>query len=58
LIYFTEDAKKDVFKKFADSLKNNGILFIGSTEQIINYKELGLSRMNSFFYERLIEKEL
>ncbi len=58
LIYFTEEAKKDVFKKFADSLKNNGILFIGSTEQIINYKELGLSRMNSFFYERLIEKEL
>ena len=58
LIYFTEDAKNMVFKKFSDSLRNNGVLFIGSTEQIINYKELGLSRMNSFFYEKINNKEL
>ena len=50
LIYFTEEAKLEIFKKFNDSLKNTGILFIGSTEQIINYREIGYERKNSFFY--------
>lgn len=52
LIYFTEEAKEDVFAKFQKSLKPGGVLFIGSTEQIINYKALGYARKNSFFYER------
>jgi chemotaxis protein methyltransferase CheR len=26
------------------------MLFIGSTEQIMNYKEMGYERKNSFFY--------
>ena len=34
LIYFTEEAKDEVFRKFYHSLKPGGILFIGSTEQI------------------------
>lgn len=50
LIYFTEEAKDEVFRKFNDSLKNEGILFIGSTEQIMNYKEMNYERKNSFFY--------
>lgn len=52
LIYFTEEAKEEIFKKFHDSLKSGGCLFIGSTEQIINYKDLDYKRRNSFFYER------
>lgn len=52
LIYFTEEAKDEVFAKFQKSLKPGGVLFIGSTEQIINYKTLGYSRKNSFFYEK------
>lgn len=52
LIYFTEEAKDEVFVKFLKSLKSGGILFIGSTEQIVNYRELGYKRKNSFFYER------
>ncbi len=52
LIYFTEEAKEEVFRKFQKSLKPGGILFIGSTEQIINYKEIGYMRKNSFFYDR------
>ncbi len=52
LIYFTEEAKDEVFRKFQKSLKPGGYLFIGSTEQIINYRELGYARKNSFFYER------
>ena len=50
LIYFTEEAKLEVFKKFNAALKKDGILFIGSTEQIINYREIGYERKNSFFY--------
>ena len=53
LIYFTEEAKDEVFRKFAAALKKNGILFIGSTEQIMNYKEMGYERRNSFFYEKI-----
>ena len=34
------------------SLKPGGYLFIGSTEQILNYKDIGYERKNSFFYER------
>lgn len=52
LIYFTEEAKDEVFRKFYKSLASGGILFIGSTEQIINYKEIGYDRKNSFFYQK------
>ena len=52
LIYFTEEAKDDVFRKFCKSLKTGGFLFIGSTEQIMNYKELGFIRNKSFFFEK------
>ncbi len=54
LIYFTEEAKDEVFARFQKSLKMGGILFIGSTEQIINYKDLGYTRKSSFFYERSV----
>ena len=50
LIYFTEEAKEDVFRKFQKALPKGGVLFIGSTEQIMNYKEIGLDRKSSFFY--------
>lgn len=53
LIYFTDDAKNEVFRKFHDSLKTGALLFIGSTEQIMNHKAMGYERKNSFFYERI-----
>lgn len=52
LIYFTEEAKDGVFRKFCKALAPGGVLFIGSTEQIINYKEIGFERKNSFFYQK------
>lgn len=52
LIYFTEEAKDEVFCKFQKSLAPGGILFIGSTEQIITYREIGYLRKSSFFYEK------
>lgn len=50
LIYFTEEAKDEVFRKYYKSLAPGGILFIGSTEQIMNYKDIGFDRKSSFFY--------
>lgn len=50
LIYFTEEAKDEVFRKYYKSLASGGILFIGSTEQIMNYKDIGFDRKSSFFY--------
>ncbi len=52
LIYFTEEAKDEVFRKFYDSLAPGGVLFIGSTEQIINHRDMGYDRKSSFYYER------
>lgn len=55
LIYFTEEAKDEVFRKFQTCLVDGGYLFIGSTEQIINHRDIGFSRKNSFFYQRPIK---
>lgn len=52
LIYFTEEAKDKIFYKFYDALSTGGILFIGSTEQILNYKEIGFERKERFFYSK------
>ena len=52
LIYFTEEAKNDIYKKFNTSLKQDGILFVGSTEQIIQSKSLGYDTYKSFFYKK------
>ena len=50
LIYFTEEAKEEIYRKFEKALKPGGLLFIGSTEQIINHRDIGFERKNSFFY--------
>lgn len=53
LIYFTEEAKQEVYTKFNSSLVRDGLLFIGSTEQIMSHKTLGYERRNSFFYQKV-----
>ena len=52
VIYFTEEAKDEIYIKFNKSLVKGGALFIGSTEQIMNYKEIGFLRNKSFFFEK------
>ncbi|MEG0805253.1 MAG: protein-glutamate O-methyltransferase CheR [Lachnospiraceae bacterium] len=53
LIYFTEEAKDDVYRKFNKALAKDGVLFIGSTEQIMNYKDFNFNRGKSFFFSRM-----
>ncbi len=52
LIYFTEDAKKDIYTRFNRALVDQGILFVGSTEQIIMCQEFGLEPNKIFFYQK------
>ncbi len=53
LIYFTDEAKDIIYRKFHASLKKEGILFIGSTEQIMSPGNSGFKNRHSFFYEAL-----
>jgi len=53
VIYFTDEAKDSVYKKFYKSLTKDGIMFIGSTEQILRAKELGFQSMRTFFYKKI-----
>lgn len=50
LIYFTEEAKNDIYQKFNGALKNEGILFVGSTEQIIQSAKYNFKSLRTFFY--------
>ncbi|MCM1287070.1 MAG: protein-glutamate O-methyltransferase CheR [Clostridium sp.] len=53
VIYFTDKAKNEVYAKFHRALSPNGILFIGSTEQILKAKELGFDPVKTFFYKKI-----
>lgn len=52
LIYFTEEAKEEIFKKYFNSLSKSGILFLGSTEQMMSYKQVGYERLSSFYFRK------
>lgn len=53
MIYFTEESKEIMYKKFYDALNKNGILFVGSTEQIILPNRYKLNSLKTFFYKKL-----
>lgn len=52
MIYFTEEAKQGIYHKFNEALKDEGILFVGSTEQIINPAAYRFTTIQSFFYKK------
>jgi chemotaxis protein methyltransferase CheR len=52
VIYFNDEAKKKLRKKFFDSLKVNGILFIGATETMLDATETGFQRISPCFYRK------
>ncbi|OQY10413.1 MAG: chemotaxis protein CheR [Marinitoga sp. 4572_148] len=53
VIYFDMEAKNKLYKNFSTSLRKGGILFVGSTERIFNYKQLGLEVIEPFFYKKV-----
>lgn len=52
LIYFTDDAKNKIYQDFNHALKKEALLFVGSTEQIIQAQQLGFQTYKSFFYKK------
>jgi chemotaxis protein methyltransferase CheR len=52
LIYFTDEAKDEIFRKFSKSLRKGGYLFIGGTEQIFQPSLYGLDSTDTFFYRK------
>lgn len=54
MIYFTEEAKHELYHKFCKALRTDGVLFVGSTEQIFNPVEYGFATEDTFFYRKKI----
>ena len=52
VIYFTDEAKDQLYANFFKSLKPGGILFVGATEAILNYRKLGYVSYKPFFYQK------
>lgn len=53
VIYFNQDVKEEIYKKFSNSLKKGGLLFVGATESIYNYREFGFEKASTFIYRKL-----
>ena len=53
VIYFTEETKQRLYRKFIEALRPGGVLFIGSTEQIFQAKEIGFQSLATFFYQKM-----
>lgn len=53
VIYFNNDIKQEIYKKFSNSLKPGGLLFVGATESIYNYKDFGLEKASTFIYRKV-----
>jgi len=52
VIYFTEQAKSGLYRKFYDSLKPGGYLFVGGTERVTDHLEIGYETPLPFFYRK------
>lgn len=52
LIYFTDGAKTEIYQKFSESLVNEGVFFVGSTEQIFTPEVYQLKLLDTFFYQK------
>lgn len=52
MIYFTEEAKDKLYRKFSASLRPGGYLFVGSTEQIFTPSKYGFESTETFFYRK------
>jgi chemotaxis protein methyltransferase CheR len=54
VIYFTEEAKEQLYRRFHRSLKPGGVLFVGGTESLLRARELGFAMISPFFYRAVV----
>ena len=52
VIYFTDEAKDQLYTRFFEALQPGGILFVGATEAILNFRKMGYTSYQPFFYQR------
>ena len=52
VIYFTEEAKNTLYRRFFKALRPGGVLFVGGTEAILNFREMGFEGYLPFFYRK------
>jgi len=52
VIYFTEEAKDKLYRRFFAALKPGGVLFVGGTEAILNFRDIGFVSYLPFFYRK------
>ena len=52
LIYFTDAAKDKIYTGFSNTLRESGVLFVGSTEQIFTPEKYSLQLLDTFFYQK------
>jgi chemotaxis protein methyltransferase CheR len=52
VIYFTEEAKDQLYRRFYKALKPGGVLFVGGTECILNFRDMGFEHYLPFFYRK------
>ncbi|MFQ3549956.1 MAG: protein-glutamate O-methyltransferase CheR [Armatimonadota bacterium] len=52
VIYFTDETKYDLYRKFFNSLRPGGYLFVGGTERITDYSDIGFENSFPFFYRK------
>lgn len=53
VIYFTDEAKNGIYRRFAESLVPGGLLFVGGTEIIMQARDLGFQSRSTSFYIRI-----
>ncbi len=57
LIYLTEEAKGELLHRFHHALKEDGILFLGATEIILEPASSGFTLYSTCFYRKAIAKK-
>ncbi|MDN5345249.1 MAG: chemotaxis protein methyltransferase CheR [Clostridia bacterium] len=52
VIYFTTATQNELYQRFYRALSPGGVLFIGATESLFHYRELGFIKVAPWFYRR------
>lgn len=53
VIYFTEETKDDLYRRFHQALRPGGVFFVGGTESILRAREIGFETLSPFFYRKV-----
>lgn len=52
VIYFKDEAKGLIYRRFFDALRPGGLLFVGSTERVAGARDMGWEKAGTFFYKK------